>query len=283
MTAQTRSDSARTSEGWWQDVDSNAAEAYERYLVPAIFAGWAEELVDLAAPRTGDRVLDVACGTGIVARTAALRVGPSGSVVGVDINPGMLDVARRIAGDATGTITWEEGQAEALPLDDHSFDVVICQQGLQFSLDQAAAVREMRRVLAPRGRLVVAVWAGAEQHAGWNAFQRPLARYLGGEIVSDLDAPHALGDLRRLRELLRGAGFSDYRIELRSRNVRFPSPAELLQQIASINPPLLHAIAEAGDDRRRALLAEVEEAMQPHLDDDGVTFPFEAYVVVAAA
>ncbi len=270
---------ARTSAGWWQDVDSDAAEAYERYLVPAIFAGWATDLVDLAAPGVGDRVLDIACGTGIVARTAAPRVGPSGHVVGLDINPGMLDVARRASRDAGDRISWEEGRAESLPFDDHSFDIVICQQGLQFSVDRSAAVREMRRVLATRGRLVVAVWAGAEQHAGWNALLRPLTRHLDREIVGTLDAPHALGDLARVRTLLADGGLSDYRIELRSRNVRFPSPEGLLQQLAAINPPLLHAIAEGGEEQRAALIAEVEEAMQPHIDDDGVTFPFESYVI----
>jgi SAM-dependent methyltransferase len=278
MTATTR-----TTEGWWQQVDDNAAEAYERYLVPAIFAGWAADLVDLAAPRTGERVLDVACGSGIVARTAAPRVGPSGTVVGIDINPGMLDVAREAAAAVTPAIAWQEGKAEALPFDDDSFDVVICQQGLQFSLEQRQAVEEMRRVLAPRGRLVVAAWAGAEQHAGWRAFDLTLGRHLGTELTEDLQSVHALGDIDRLRDLFNGAGFAEHRIRLAARNVRFPSVEGLLQQIAAISPPVAAAVADAGDEGRTALLDDLEAAMRPHTDDDGVTFPFESYVVTASA
>jgi ubiquinone/menaquinone biosynthesis C-methylase UbiE len=118
-----------TQQTQWQ-VAGNAAEIYEEYLVPAIFEPWARNLLDRAAPRPGERVLDVACGSGIVARLAAEQVGAAGTVVGVDINPGMIAVARKNAGAAG--VEWKEGNATALPLPDGSFDLVTCQQGLQF-------------------------------------------------------------------------------------------------------------------------------------------------------
>src|SRR5690349_7068610 len=130
-------------------------EMYEQALVGPMFSLWADPLLDEAGLGPGDRVLDVACGTGIVARRARARLGAAGTVVGVDINPGMLAIARRVAPD----VEWREGSASALPLQPNErFDVVTCQQGLQFVPDRGAAVHEFRRALAPTGRVAISTW-----------------------------------------------------------------------------------------------------------------------------
>src|SRR5258706_7984540 len=134
-----------TQLGQWH-VAGSAPEVYERELVPAVFGVWAPILVELAQPRRGERVVDVACGTGIVARIVAARVGPTGAVVGVDLNPGMLSVARSVAptdSRSNAPLQWQEASADKLPFPDGSFDVVYCQFGLQFFADRAAALREM--------------------------------------------------------------------------------------------------------------------------------------------
>jgi ubiquinone/menaquinone biosynthesis C-methylase UbiE len=136
------------------------AENYHRYLVPAIFEPWAQDLVALAAPRPGERVLNVACGPGVVARPAARHAG-SDQVTGLDINPGMVTLARSLPSELR--ISWQEGSALQMPLPDDSFDVVLCQQGVQFFADRAAGLREMGRVLARDGRVVLAVWGPIEQ------------------------------------------------------------------------------------------------------------------------
>jgi SAM-dependent methyltransferase len=140
----------------WTAYGGSAAETYERYMVPAIFGPWAEDLLALAMPTPGERVLDVACGTGVVARLVAQRVAPTGTVVGFDLNPGMLAVARTLPLPQGAKIEWREGNVSAMPFPDASFDLTLCQQGLQFFPDRSAALREMRRVLAPRGRLALA-------------------------------------------------------------------------------------------------------------------------------
>ena len=137
----------------WQVGDS-AAELYQRYLVPAIASLWAADLIDRAAPRPGERVLDVACGTGVVTRLAAERMG-SGRVVGLDINAGMLAVARSLSPGAGPSIEWYEGSAITLPLPDASFDLCLCQLGLQFFPDRPAAIREMFRILQLDGRVAL--------------------------------------------------------------------------------------------------------------------------------
>jgi SAM-dependent methyltransferase len=141
----------------WTAYGGSAAETYERHMVPAIFGPWAEDLLALAMPAPGERVLDVACGTGVVARLVAQRVAPTGTVVGLDLNPGMLAVARTLP-LPQGEIQWREGNVSAMPFPDASFDLALCQQGLQFFPDRPAALREVRRVLEPRGRLALSVW-----------------------------------------------------------------------------------------------------------------------------
>ena len=162
------------TENQWQ-LTGSAAERYERVLVPAIFAPWAADLVELAQLQDGERVLDVACGTGVVARHAAQKVGTTGHVTGLDLNQGMVRVARSLPSvPEAAAIVWIEGSALAMHLPDAAFDVVLCQQGVQFFPDRLAALHEMRRVLVPGGRVLVSVWAGPTPYsiAMWNAVER---------------------------------------------------------------------------------------------------------------
>src|SRR5947208_16222203 len=162
--------------GQWQ-LSSQAAELYERYVARYVLGPWAPLLVDAAHVSGGERVLDVACGTGVVARIAAERVGPSGRVIGVDLNPGMIRVARSLPAPVGAPIEWLERSAVDLLLPDASFDVVLCQQGLQFFPDKLVALREMRRVLVHGGRLALSVWNSTGLYN--TAVGEALARFVG--------------------------------------------------------------------------------------------------------
>ncbi len=151
-------------------IPETPGEIYEQHMVPAIFARWASDLVDAAGVRPGQRVLDVACGTGVVTRLLAERVGPTGRAVGLDFNAGMLAVARAAALGLA--IEWLEGNAMSMPLPDAAFDAVVCQQGLQFVPDKLAALREMRRVLVPSGRLAMSLWRSVEHAPGFHVSNR---------------------------------------------------------------------------------------------------------------
>jgi ubiquinone/menaquinone biosynthesis C-methylase UbiE len=137
---------------------SNPAEGYERFMVPPLFQPWARRLVDAASPRAGERILDLACGTGVVAREIVRRLGASATITAVDLNPAMLDVARAAAAAEGATIEWREARAEALPFPDFSFDLVLCQFAMMFFADRRAAAAEMRRVLADAGGALASVW-----------------------------------------------------------------------------------------------------------------------------
>jgi SAM-dependent methyltransferase len=261
----------------WQ-LTSSSSDAYETFLVPTIFEPWARALVERVDPRPGQRLLDLACGTGVVARLAAPRVLPAGTVIGVDVNPGMLATARRADG-GDQTIEWQEADALDLPFPDASFDAVVCQQALQFVSDRAAMVGEMRRVLAEGGRLALSVWRGLDHNQG---FAR-LARALDGRSARAggiMRSPFGFGDQDEVRQLFTGAGFDHVRVLIEAHVCRFPSPAELLRYEV-LSSPLAEPLSQLDADERDRLTAEVEEALAPYVDDDGLAIVMESHIVLA--
>lgn len=238
----------------WQ-LEGNAAELYERYLVPAITSLWAADLIERGAPQAGERVLDVACGTGIVARLAATRM-RRGRVVGLDINPGMLVVARSLPPQPGPAIEWHEGSVLNMPFHDGSFDLCLCQLGLQFFPDRAAALREMRRVLCTDGRLSVSVFAAIEDTAVTNALADSLDRRLGPGTSAVKRAEHSLADAGELRRLAEEAGFRNVVVTGVSKTIRFPSP-QLYARIQLTATPLAGTVAGLESAARDALLDAV--------------------------
>jgi ubiquinone/menaquinone biosynthesis C-methylase UbiE len=263
---------------------SNAAETYEQYFVPAMFIPWAAILLRYASPRPGERVLDAACGTGIVARLAAPLVGSNGQVAALDINPAMLAVARAHPAPPGATIRWQEGDAVALPFPDGAFDVVLCQHGLQFVPDRAGAVREMRRVLAPGGRALVIVLQALARHPVFEALIESAARHLLLP-VSAVMTPFALCDAGELRALFTAAGFGEVDIFPESITVRFPDP-ELFVPLAVISSAAaVPAFTQLEATARKALLEAVHDEVEPtvrnYRDAGFVTFPMFAHIARA--
>jgi len=266
----------------WTAYGGSAAELYERHMVPAIFGPWAEDLLALATPKPGERVLDVACGTGVVARLVAQRVGPSGTVVGFDLNPGMLTVARALPQPHGAQIEWREGNVSAIPFPDAAFDLVLCQQGLQFFPDRPAALREMRRVLVPGGRLALSVWRSMEHTPAFAALATALGRRIAPEAAAIMQGPFALGSAEDLRTLTIGAGFGDVIVQPAAKALRFPSSEEFVRLYVAATP-LAGVVAKASDDTRAALVAEVSAALKSSVDHQGLAFPIEAHLALAHA
>jgi ubiquinone/menaquinone biosynthesis C-methylase UbiE len=259
----------------WQ-VSASAAETYERFMVPRVFGPWAEVLVDRADLTAGQRVLDVACGTGVVARLAARRVGPSGSVIGTDLNEGMLaEAARHVP--AGCSIEWECADAEQLPFDDQQFDVVFCQQGLQFVPDPQRAVTEMGRVLRGGGLAAVAVWAPIERNPVTHARHRGLIHYLDDDTMA---RPFRLGDPTEVTGLFGGAGFSSVQSDTVERVERSDDPRATVEgNLGAL--PIADKIQAMDDATYQAMLDDMVASLQPWITDGTLTAPTTTNIILA--
>jgi len=256
-------------------VTHNAAETYEKFFVPALFEEWAERVADLAHIEEEQHVLDVACGTGVLARASARRVGPKGSVIGLDVNEGMLAVARRKAPQ----FQWRHGRAESLPFDDNSFDAVVSQFGLMFFEDRSAAIHEMSRVLTPGGRLAVAVWDTLENTPGYAAMAALLERLFSPQIAEALHAPFSLGNKETLLSLFRDSQLKDVQITTINGTARFASISSwVFTDIKGWT--LSNSIDEV---QYQHLLEEAERELQSYVSSDGkVQFRAPAHIVTAS-
>jgi ubiquinone/menaquinone biosynthesis C-methylase UbiE len=259
----------------WQ-VETHAAQRYEDVLVPTLMAVWAPHLIDIAGIQPGDRVLDVACGTGIAAATAAERAGPSGSVVGLDLNPAMLAVAQKLRPG----IEWRHGDAMELPFSDASFDRVICQFGLMFFPDRHAALLEARRVLRPGGVLAIATWAAIELSPLYMREADIVERLAGPEAAAIVRAPFVLPDPAGLERMLSKAGFETIERRAIAEPVAYASVDVFLEGEID-GTPLGAALHAMGNGLYEQVSAAVREETERFETPDGVVFPVTANVVSA--
>lgn len=264
----------RGETGWqgWQ-LAGSIPEAYEEYLVPAIFVPWGNRLVELAGLRGGESVLDVACGTGIVARLAAAALGNAKQVIGLDLNPGMLAVAA----DNEAGIEWREGSAEDLPFEDGKFAALFCQFSLQFFQDRVKALAEFYRVLAPGGRFLLSLPCAIEHWPGANALATSLQQHVGGDAAAIIRAPFSLNDIGTLRGLIETAGFSEIEIEAVDQGLHFLSAEVFIQQQIAASP-LAGPVSELDDTTRGALVADAALGMRDYEGSDGLMLNMRAHV-----
>ncbi|MEZ5427609.1 MAG: class I SAM-dependent methyltransferase [Pyrinomonadaceae bacterium] len=255
-------------------VNKSAAEVYEEFFVPAIFRDWAAKVADEAGIEDGQAVLDVACGTGVLAREAFSRVGPKGSVTGIDINDGMLAVAEK----KEPGINWQKAPAESLPFENESFDRVVSQFGLMFFVDRVASVGEMYRVLKPGGRLAVAVWDSLEKVRAYAEVVKMLDRLFGPEAGDSLRSPYSLGDPDALRDLFAKAEVPIEDISNPPGAAKFPS----IKSWVSTDVKGWTLADLIDDEKLELLLREAEKVLQPFVSEDGsVLFEHPAYIVTA--
>jgi ubiquinone/menaquinone biosynthesis C-methylase UbiE len=263
----------------WQ-LAGTAPELYERFIVPA-FMGTSQELVALAVLQEGERVLDVACGTGIIARLAAQAVGATGTVVGADVNEGMLNMARNASQDHDGvSITWHHSDVATLSFSDASFDVVFCQHSLEFFADRAAGLRELCRVLFPGGRLIIRVWRAVERQPFYIALFEALDRHVRVSAGTPIQAAFQLSSADELRTLVKDAGFRDVHLRFSTNTIRFPSLEEYVLGYLPATP-IAKDIAAMNEGARAAFTSDMGTALQDFIDDGGLAVPSESHIVMA--
>jgi SAM-dependent methyltransferase len=261
---------------------ANPAEGYESYMVPTLFRPCVRILVQAAEPKSGERVLDLGCGTGIVAREVASRLGATGRVTGVDLSSNMLAVARTAAAREGLTIEWREGNAEQLPFDDGGFDLVLCQFALMFVADKRAAFAEMRRVITRNGRVLITVWQGLDRHPFYQTLHQVIQQRLGISALQDI---FALGDPDDLRGLALTAGFRRVDIRPFSITARFPNPDQFIAGEIEVDtaaiPSMQHLEPQARQAIVAAIIKDMEQPLKTVTSDGHVVIPFHGHLVKA--
>jgi ubiquinone/menaquinone biosynthesis C-methylase UbiE len=266
----------------WSEQGGSAPQNYQDFLVPAMFAPFAETLVEQAGVQAGSRVLDVACGTGVVSRTAARRAGHSGAVTGIDLGEPTLAVARaQPAEKGAAPIEYLQADATALPVEDAAFDAALCQQGLQFMPDRTAVLSEMRRALVPGGRLAASTWTRLESNP-WGPISEAVGRHIGEEARQLMRSPHILPG-EELRAAAERAGFSD--IDLREETIEctWASHRDFARRTMA-SGPTAQMFAAASEAAQEAVAREAAEELAPYATPDGrLTMPMTSFVVLARA
>jgi len=253
-----------------------AAKVYEALFVSALFGQWVSRVADAAQVQSGQRVLDVACGTGVLARAILSRAGPSGQVVGLDPDPGMLAVANELA----PAVTWRQGAAESMPFPDQSFDAVVSQFGLMFFGDRQQAVREMLRVLTAEGRLAVAVWDALETMPAYAAEVALLERVAGRPAADALRAPFVLGNRDDLSRMFGNAGATSVVITTHEGTARFPSVRVMVEADLRGWLPVMGVLLT--EEQIGRVLTEAEAELVKYVGpDSSVAFAVRAHVVAA--
>jgi ubiquinone/menaquinone biosynthesis C-methylase UbiE len=261
----------------FKQYGGSAADNYARYFVPTIGLPFATALLNATELHRGERILDVACGTGVVTRLSAEQVGPDGAVAALDINPAMLAVARSVPWSGA-PIEWHEANAESLPLADGSFDVVLSSLGLQFVSDKASALREMQRVLAPGGRLAIATVGPTPPP--FAILEQALGRYVKPEAAAFMRVVFSLYEPEELETLVSGAGFRDVEVRSTALTLTFPGPEEFLWQYVH-STPLAAAVAQIDDADRAALERDVVTGLRSFVKDG--TLALVANVILTTA
>lgn len=257
-------------------ITGNWAEIYHTCFVPTLIAPWVDHTLALAALRPGERLLDVACGTGAVTLPAAEIVGQTGQVVGLDPNPEALAVARRVNGqNGGGKIEWREGVADSLPFADGSFDCVTCQFGAMFFSERVAALKEMRRVLATGGRLVLTTWGPLDRNLGNAAMAQAWKARVSPEHAAKLNPPHSLSDPAEMGRLLHDAGYTQIDVQKQAARARFASPQALVCGYGA----LIELTAD--ESLRDALCGDVAQLLDAYCGAKGLDYPTEAVLAGA--
>lgn len=255
-------------------VSSSAAEVYDTFFVPALFGQWTDVVLDAADVRSGHHVLDLGCGTGVLARAAHRRVGPEGRVIGVDPNDGMLAVARRSAPH----IDWQTGVAEELPYLDHAFDRTVSQFALMFFSDPKSALGEIGRVTRPDGRVALAVWDRLDNNHGYARLAALVEDVLGSDAADAIRAPFQMGDDTEALAAIARAALTKPTVTRHRGLARFESlHAWLHTEIRG------WTLADAIDDTRfMTLLDAAQNQLSDLVTDRGVLFDVSALVVTGS-
>lgn len=258
-------------------TNQSPPENYQQYFVPVIGKPVAEDLLTKAKLQEGEKVLDVACGTGIIARLAREEVGPKSDVEALDINPDMIKVAKSVT-PSKKNIKWHVASAESIPIKNNSFDVVMCQMGLQFMDDKETALKEMHRVMNAAGRMLLSV-PGPEAPL-FKILDDALEKHIGTEAAMMLKKIFSLYDSEEIKNLMIRSGFHDIKVTQEKRQMSLPIPKEFFWQYLN-STPISMIVSQADEKNQNNLKEEVVNKWQQFVNNGGMRYEQQITVVTA--
>lgn len=263
------------------EMSSDGPETYEECIVSTWMEDWSPDLIEAGQIGPNQRVLDVACGTGILARKAGGLVGPGGRFACIDLNDGMLRVGCRYVKQTGATeVEWHHCDVTKMPFSNAEFDTVLCQQGLQFFPDKLAALQEIKRVLVPHGTLALSVWGRPEKSPHVIVICDVLTKFFGPDSTQMFKVACSLSSPDLLSKLIQEAGFSDICIRTDVKIARHPSFTRFLPAYFSIFP-VASLISELPDDERDRMFHLIEKGLAPWIENGALAVPTENHILTA--
>ncbi len=259
----------------WQ-LSGDGPDAYEKYIVPAYTRTWAKEIVNRTCLRDGEAILDVACGTGLVARIAAERRNSTDLIYGVDVNEIMINKAKGIEEN----INWYHSDVTDIPFPDNHFEVIFCQQGLQYFPDPSLALKEMNRVLVENGRILLSVWRPIQYSPFYASLCMVLKEYVSEKAASMLSSAFNFGESGKLSALFNNTGFKNININIVVKQMSY-SPFDEFVIGGIMATPFFEDIKQMPESKREEMLSQLYKLNQNYIDDDGLAAPLESYIVNA--
>jgi SAM-dependent methyltransferase len=269
-----------TSKRW--QLAQESAMRYQNILAPAILGPFARALVDFAALRPHESVVDVGCGTGEAARYAAGIVGHAGVVIGVDVNASMISVARSVPFWQGVAIDWRVASATQLPLDDQSVDVALCAQTLQFLAERRASLVEMRRVVKPTGRVAISLWCDIEENPYFYSLVEMITCHIGPDTAAGLKMAFSLTNPDRIQAALNEAGFGQIKIGVEQFDLPLPPLAEFVPRHISATP-MDTDFGRAPRLVQQAIVQGIVEQLVDYQSNGRAQIPFKSYMILARA
>lgn len=269
-----------TSTAW--QLGQQAAVRYEKILTPVILGPFADALVTFAKVQPKETVVDVGCGTGAAARYAAAQQTEAGTVIGIDLNQGMIDVANRVSAAERGSVTWRVGDAAQLPLDDASMDLVLCAQSLQFMREKAPlALAEMRRVLKANGRVALSLWSAIEENPYFHVLANAIDRHIDTETAAGLRAAFALSDSAAIANLLQTAGFGQVQISITQLELPLPDLTQWVPRHISATPMAM-SFSQASATVQGRIIEDVIAELDTYRRKNQLVVPFQSHMILGS-
>ncbi|TAK74958.1 MAG: class I SAM-dependent methyltransferase [Gammaproteobacteria bacterium] len=266
----------------WQ-LSGNSPKIYDQYIAPAVSAPWYSLFVETGLPYMKGPIADIGCGTGsfLLHLLDQKKISHKTKLVGVDVNALMLAIAEEKSSMYKNSISWVTASVNKLPFNDNYFQLVYCQQGIQYFENKGKALSEIYRIMDLKGVLIATVWSVIEECVGYKCLSDAILRIVGDNARSSLYAPFSYSDPHVLKELARSVGFKMVSVQLVENFVYFSSIKEFGRYRIYGSPLIYDLPPDKVEEIIDKITFELELSLKPYIGKNGLSFPVKANYLIA--